>query len=519
MSARRSGTGSTPASPRDHTWSGCKRKIARASALIAFAVALSADAETRPRYAGKVDGALLGAPATLDPAAAQSHAELTVTGMIFDTLYRIEITGSVEPRLAATKPDLDSTKLVARIAIRKGVHFHDGSALTSADVAASLERSRTGAGKWALAPIATIKHSTDEIELTLRSPIDVATMLSLAPTAITRQGKPPGATPNGTGPFKLSSLDRTNRKLVLDAFDDYFAGRTYLDRVVLHWFDKADAEAKRFETDDGQLSSRGVAAFTGSQPKFRAAAVDGPKSLLVYVGFGKKHADVLREPEFRRALDLALDRNALVSVNRGEAVVPAGEPVPVEAGAPVPTPLMRTGDIALARAALSVAARRVPALMPTSASQLTLEVAFEDTRPDDREIAERVARALGKLGINTTLAGLSGTELRDRIARGTTDLYVNQLAAPLQVPWAWWSAAFAVGGDDWASTKLAAGQLTMEVARKEFAARHPIVPLMFRGVRMWHRADLRGLRFDATGRPCLEEVFVFGVPVKTGAAP
>ncbi len=498
--------------------SGRNRTNVFSVAMIVGIVAIS-EAETRPHYAGKVDGALLGAPASLDPVAAQSHAELTVTGMIFDTLYRIEITGAVEPRLAATKPELDNSKLLARIPIRKGVRFHDGSALTSADVAASLERARTGAGRWALAPIATIKHSLDEIELTLRSPIDVATMLSLAPTAITRQGKAPGATPNGTGPFRLSSLDRANRKLVLDAFEDYFAGRTYLDRVVLHWFDKPDAEAKRFETDDGQLSSRGVAAFTGSQPKFRAAAVDGPKSLLVYVGFGRKHADVLRDPEFRRALDLALDRNALVSVNRGEAVLPAGEPVPVEAGAPLPTPLMRTGDLALARAALSVAARRVPALVPTSASQLTLEVAFEDTRPDDREIAERVARALGKLGINTTLSGLSGTELRDRIARGTTDVYINQLAAPLQVSWAWWSAAFAAGGDDWASIKLAAGQLTMAAARKEFAARHPIVPLMFRGVRMWHRADLRGLRFDAMGRPCLEEVFVFGVPVKTGTVP
>ena len=483
---------------------------------IVLALAAIADAETRPRYAGKIDGALLGAPATLDPVAAQSHAELTVTGMIFDTLYRIEVTGAVEPRLAATRPELDSTKLVARIVIRKGVRFHDGGALSASDVVASLERARSGAGRWALAPIATVRGEGEIVELTLRSPVDVAVMLSLAPTAITRHGKAAGT---GTGPFKLASIDRTTRKLVLDAFEDHFAGRTYLDRVTLHWFDKAEAEAKRFETDDAQLSSRGVAAFTGSQPKYRAGAVDGPKALLIYVGFGKKHADVLREPAFRRALDLALDRNALVSVNRGEAVTPAGEPVPVEAGAPVPTPLVRTGDLALARTALADAARRVPSLAPTSASQLTLEIAFEDTRPDDREIAERVARALGKLGIGTTLSAVSGSELRDRIARGTTDLYINQLAAPLQISWAWWSAAFAAGGDDWATTQLAAGQLTMEVARKQFAIRRPILPLMFRGVRLWHRADLRGLRFDGTGRPCLEEVFVFGVPVKTGAAP
>lgn len=493
------------------------RQFARVATLLAvLAAGATVRGETRPRYAGKIDGALLGAPATLDPVAAQTHAELAVSGLIFDTLYRIEVTGVVEPRLAAGRPELDSSRLVARIPIRKGVHFHDGSALTAADVAASLDRARAGAGKWALAPIATIKHDAESIEVTLRTPIDVATMLSLAPTAITRGGKAPGARPIGTGPFKLELIDRAAKKLVLDAFEDHFAGRTYLDRVVLHWFDKPDTEAKRFETDDGQLSSRGVAAFTGGQPKYRSSAVDGPKSLLVYVGFGKKHADVLREPAFRRALDLALDRNALVSVNRGEAVLPAGEPVPVEAGAPVPSSLVRTGDVAAARVALAEAARRVPGLAPTSASQLTLEIAFEDTRPDDREIAERVARALGKLGIAATLSAVSGTELRDRIARGATDLYIHQLAAPLQVGWAWWSAAFAAGGDDWAATRLAGGQLSMEVARREFAARRPIVPLMFRGVRMWHRADLRGLRFDATGRPCLEEVFVFGGPVRTG---
>jgi MarR-like DNA-binding transcriptional regulator SgrR of sgrS sRNA len=338
-------------------------------------------------------------------------------------------------------------------------------------------------------PIATIKHEGDVVELSLRAPVDVATMLSLAPTAITRQGKPPGAKPIGTGPFRLEIIDRPNKKLVLDAFEDHFAGRTYLDRVTLRWFDKSDLEAKRFETDDAQLSSRGVAAFTGSQPKYKANAVDGPKALLVYVGFGKKHADVLREPAFRRALDFALDRNALISVNRGEAVIAAGEPIPIEAGATVPSPQIRNGDLAIAKAALAAAARRVPALVPTSASQLTLEISFEDTRPDDREIAERVGRALGKLGIGATLSGVSASELRDRVARGNTDLHIGQLAVPMRVDWAWWSAAFrrwrrlgreSAGGQDADDGRRA----------KQFAAA-TILPLMFRGSGCGIAPDLR----------------------------
>ena len=73
---------------------------------------------------------------------------------------------------------------------------------------------------------------------------------------------------------------------------------------------------------------------------------------------------------------------------------------------------------------------------------------------------------------------------------------------------------YSAGGDAWATNQLASGSLQMEMARKEHAARLPILPLMFRGIRMWHRSDFHGLRFDALGRPCLEEMFVYGAPVK-----
>jgi len=484
----------------------------RRLALLSIVWIASAHAETRPRYIGTLEASLLGAPATFDPTMAQSHAELTVSELIFDTLYRAELTGPVEPHLALDQPALDATRTIARITIRKGVKFHDGSPLTPQDVAASLERARIGAGRWALSPIASITANGDTIELTLRTPVtDVAAMLALAPSAVTKQGKAPGARPVGSGPYAYESLDRAKGRLVLAAFEDHFAGRTYLDRLVLHWFDKPDAEAKRFETDEAQLSARGVAAFTGGQPKYQARAVDGPTGLLLFVGFGRKHLDVTREVAFRRALDLALDRGALASVNRGEAVMPAVEPIP----GVIPSLLVRNGDLAQARLALATAASRVKALEPANLPQLTLEISFEETRPDDRLIAERVARALGKLQIGTTLSAVSASELRDRATRGTTDLWIGQLAAPITIGWAWWSAAFTAGGDDWATARLAAGTLVAADAQKEFAVRRPIVPLMFRGVKMWHRTDVRNLRFDATGRPCFAELFMFGLPART----
>jgi hypothetical protein len=42
----------------------------------------------------------------------------------------------------------------------------------------------------------------------------------------------------------------------------------------------------------------------------------------------------------------------------------------------------------------------------------------------------------------------------------------------------------------------------------------PIVPLMFRAVHVWARSDVRGVAFDAVGRPCFADMFLFGTPTK-----
>ncbi len=484
----------------------------------------AANAETRPNYVGKVEGSLLGMPGTLDPAFAQSHAEITFAELVFDTLYRVELVNAhttVESHLAAGLPELDASRTVAKITLLKGVRFHDGAPLTAHDVVASLERARAGPGRWALAPIASLKAIGDVIEITLRAPTpELPTLLALPAAAVTRQGKSTGERPVGSGPFVLESIDRANRRLTLKAFEDHFAGRPYTDRLVLSWFDSPDGEARRFEEGKAELSARGVAAFTGGQPKYRAAFVEGPAALLVFVGFGRAHRDVTGDRAFRRALDHAMARGPLIAaVTTGERVVAAREPVPVEAGGIAPALATSNGDLAKAQAALAIAASRVPALAPARLAQLELEILYDDSRPGDGEIAGRVARALEKLQIMATVKGVTATVLRERVARGTCDLWIGQLGAPVTLATPWWTAAFAVGGDDWAVGQLAAGTFTTAAAQKTFNDRLPIVPLLFRAVRMWHRTDLHGLRFDASGRPCYAELFLFGHAVLSGKQP
>lgn len=476
-------------------------------------------AEGRPRYGGSVEGSLLGAPVTLDPILAQAHAELTAVELVFDTLYWIGPAGLVQPHLAIDAPLVEGNRV--RITIRSGVRFHDGSELTAADVAASLERVRTApTSRWIASAVAGVRADGAVVELTLKAPVpELATLLALPATAVTKGGKPPGERPVGSGPFKVGAFDAKAKKLVLDAFDDHFAGRPYLDQLLLRWYDTPDGEARQFERGTAHLSARGAAAFTGAQPKYRAEDVEGPAALLVFVGFGRAHMDVTADRNFRRSLDLALARGALASVGSGERVTPSRLPVPVEAGAPVLEASGRADDLPKAKAALAAAAKTVKALDPTKLAALKLEILVEDTRPDDREVAERVAYALNKLGIASVITAVPAQALRDRVKRGDCDLWIGQLAAPVTSAIAWWGGAFAIAGDPWAEQQLSSGTLDRGAAAKAFAERLPILPLVFRAVRIWHRTDVRGLGFDASGRPGYADLFLFGDPSRSKGKP
>lgn len=470
-------------------------------------------AESRPRYGGAIEGALLGAPVTLDPPAAQTHAELTCVDLVFDTLYRIGPAGIAQPHLAVGAPVVAGGHV--QITIRDGVRFHDGSTLTGTDVSASLLRVRTTSARWTLAAVTGVTASGNVVELTTSaSPTELAAMLALPATAITRNGKAQGDRAIGSGPFAVETFDRKSKKLVLKAFEGHFAGRPYLDQLTLRWYDTPDGEARQFEKGEAQLSARGVAAFTGAQPKFRADDVEGPAALLAFVGFGRAHADVMADRAFRRALDLVLARGALASVSSGERVAPSRTPVPVEAGGAVLDAAGKVDDLPAARAALADAARRVKALGADQLPALKLELLIEDTRPDDRELAERTAHALSKLGIASVITAVPSATLRDRVKKGDCDLWIGQLAAPVNLAAAWWGAAFAAGGDLWAEQRLATGNLDGGAAARAFAERLPIVPLLFRAVRIWHRTDVRGLGFDASGRPSYADLFLYGDPAR-----
>jgi peptide/nickel transport system substrate-binding protein len=474
------------------------------------AVSGAARAETRPRYGGTLIGSLLGRPTTFDPVEARSHADVQLVSLLFDPLYRVEDDGTISAHLALGRPVVSTDGREARVRLLRGVLFHDGSLLAPSDVVSSLERLGKSRAGWMMAPVASIAVAGDEIVFRLRRPMaerELVEVLAAPAASITPGGRAPRRLPIGSGPFLMKRAVRA-RGLSLHAWDRHFRGRPYADRVELTWFEAPSDEARAYEVGELNLSFRGSVAFTGHQPKYPTEVSSGPAAILAFVGFGRGHGRAFDDRHLRQALSLALTRDGLRHIGTGERVLPTPHPVAVDLGGREPPREELLSRMEAAGAALARAGTRARAL--TGSRRPTLDLLVDRSRPDDREIGERVVGALYQLGLSARIVELDAASLAARAARGDCDLYIGQLVAGGLSPGGQVAAAFAAAGDGWAATQLAAAPLDVEAALAAFGQRLPVVPLFHRAIRVHHRVDVRRISFDATGRLLYGDMYLFG---------
>ncbi len=151
-----------------------------------------------------------------------------ITQHVFETLFTFDAYWQVIPLLADSVPTPTQNGTVYDIALRDGVHFHDGSAMTSRDVVASLKRWMDVAsrGRSAAANIAAVEATGPlTVRLTLKAPY--APLLSLlafnnSAAVVLPAGKQenPMKEVVGTGPYQFKER-RPDQYIQLVRFDGY----------------------------------------------------------------------------------------------------------------------------------------------------------------------------------------------------------------------------------------------------------------------------------------------------------
>ncbi|WP_019422604.1 ABC transporter substrate-binding protein [Paenibacillus sp. OSY-SE] len=239
--------------------------------------------------------AIITQPVTaIDPARSSITFDQMLVSLIGDTLLQYDADkDELLPHLAIAW-EADDRYEIWTIFLRKRILFHHHRTLTSADVKYSLERLQQAscANRWLAEDIAWIHCLSPlmvRINLRQSNPLFGRYLASAPMTIVPADAPIQDKHFIGTGAYKITEC--TESKVVLEAFDDYFKERPFIDAVQF-WKvppEKAQLIAYRITMDDGQPG-----------PALQENRVEHG---FRFVMFNTKHVPLMRDRELRLAIN------------------------------------------------------------------------------------------------------------------------------------------------------------------------------------------------------------------------
>lgn len=291
------------------------------------------------RYGGTLYHTSSGSIERFYPPIHTSEAQMWRLGQVFGSLVSWVVgstEGEVYPDLAESW-DISDDGLEYTFHLREGAKFHNGDDVTAEDAAFSIQAYYAEEGLPYSAKFAGVDkvEALDQytLKITLKSPNpyflqDIASVRGSAvmPKKVVEEfGEDFGTSPEttvGSGPFKLAEWSDT--QLVYEAFEDFYRGRPYLDRVVQKLVpDRATGalEFKAGNSDIEYLYSPTKQEFMASR-ELRKLVHDGLRMNTWWWWFN------LEKPPFddvrvRQAVNYAIDNAQVLQIARAGLAIPA----------------------------------------------------------------------------------------------------------------------------------------------------------------------------------------------------
>lgn len=285
-----------------------KRRATAILATLVVSTALSTSV-----WAQSITIAIGSEPSTLDPQLRDDGGERQVNDNIYEALMARTGSGELKPGLAAAEPE-QINDTTWQFKLRDGVKFHNGAPFNADSVVASVRRmidpannseqmayfnTIVGAEKIDDVTVNILTNGTDPIlpsRMYWMKMIDPGHAGSgdIASKAI------------GTGPYKLESWNRgVDLKLVANA--DYWDGAPQIGEATYRFIAEPGTRLSGLIAGEFDVITNLLPEFTTSVPKF--AAVPGLETSVFVLGTDN---ELVKDPKVREALNLAIDRQAMV---------------------------------------------------------------------------------------------------------------------------------------------------------------------------------------------------------------
>ncbi len=259
---------------------------------------------------------------TLDPPSENDNPSIWVSVNIYDQLLRAGNDGtSLHPDLA-TSWDITNGGTVYTFHLRPGVHFHDGSLLTSADVKFSLDRAAEPKQIWAYL-LTSIKQidtpDPNTVKVTLKYPwapflSDVAFFATgIYPMAYFKKVGISGMAqhPIGSGPYELSDY-KNGVSVTLKKNTTYFDAKDFPMQNVEFLTIPSDT-SRELQVEGGQLDVDNYLPYNLIKQVNSSSSAIAQVSTSTEVHYLSPHDSTLpfSDVKVRQAINIAIDRNAI----------------------------------------------------------------------------------------------------------------------------------------------------------------------------------------------------------------
>src|SRR5712692_8455547 len=380
-----------------------------------------------PKHGGTLILARQGEVTNLDPHKVPAFTSARVFELVYSYLMRLDENVGVQPELAESATTSTDGKQVT-VKLRKGVKFHNGDPLTSADVKYTFDRiidPKTAAvARSFFGDVNTITapdESTVVFEMKTPNAALIAYMahpntgivskkIGEANTDLSKK-----ETAIGSGPFKLAEWVPDNYMRFEANKDYYVTGQPYLDGIRINVVPDESAITAALRTKAADMGIVVDAKVARTMRGESGISLDAKPSLsynLLFVNTKRKPFDNLK---VRQAIAYAIDRKAIidaVAFGEGEQTGPVA-PALTNYALPTSQYPLYTRDVAKAKQLLQQAN-----VGPIEFTMLT-----QTTEPTyAKDIAQLVQAELAEIGVKMNIQTLEFTQWVDRWLKADFDM-------------------------------------------------------------------------------------------------
>lgn len=294
-----------------------------------------------PKSGGTYTEGVVGVPQYINPIFVQNDVDRDLSSLVYSGLLRYTSNREVVGDLAESYTISDDAKTYT-FHLRSGVKWHDDQPLSIEDIIFTITLIKDPKSRSPLSlsyqDVEVKKIDDATLQFVLPKPfapfLDLVATTGILPRHIWSSLQPenlffasPNVKPIGTGPWKFANFskdrDGTIRSYTFERFENYFASKPFLDKIVFKFYPDSDSSIQALKSrhvDGVSFLPRRLRGKLEKDKKLAYYTFQLPQYTAIF--FNQKANPDLSSKAVRQALAYALDKERIVrEVLSGEGSV------------------------------------------------------------------------------------------------------------------------------------------------------------------------------------------------------